>query len=305
MKRVLCIYHRIDLDGWMSAAIVKKAVRSGEEEFVWLGFNYGDSEEELKKILPGFDKVILVDLSLSPELMDDLYTGMGENFIWIDHHASAMRINNPHTHGLRDVTKAACELAWGYFFPHQVMPELVRLLGRYDCIAHKGTPEETLVLEFQYGAREMITNVDEAFSCLHNVLAQVRDGLIETSIWRNGKSIYRYLCQEAKSIYSTGFSVNFVEPTGRKPGSEMMEVKPRRFVLINRMRFNPVNFGIDYHADGYDGAACFHYENGQWAFSLYNENGKVDCSEIARGFGGGGHKGAAGFRISDISKIIG
>ena len=27
------------------------------------------------------------------------------------------------------------------------------------------------------------------------------------------------------------------------------------------------------------------------------ENGEVDCSAIAKQFGGGGHKGAAGFRV--------
>ena len=61
---------------------------------------------------------------------------------------------------------------------------------------------------------------------------------------------------------------------------------------------------IDYHKDGYDGCACFHYANGMWNFSLYNDNGEVDCSVIAKQFGGGGHKGASGFRIDDITKII-
>lgn len=31
--------------------------------------------------------------------------------------------------------------------------------------------------------------------------------------------------------------------------------------------------------------------------SLYNDNGEVDCSNIAKQYGGGGHSGAAGFRI--------
>jgi len=78
----------------------------------------------------------------------------------------------------------------------------------------------------------------------------------------------------------------------------------RSFVCINKERFNPINFGIDYHKDGYDGAACFHYANGKWNFSLYNDNGNVDCSAIAKQYGGGGHKGAAGFIIDNINDII-
>ena len=46
-----------------------------------------------------------------------------------------------------------------------------------------------------------------------------------------------------------------------------------------------------------DGAACFHFDGKQYNFSLYNDNGLVDCSLIAKQFGGGGHKGAAGFRL--------
>ena len=76
------------------------------------------------------------------------------------------------------------------------------------------------------------------------------------------------------------------------------------FVCINKERFNPINFGIDYHYEAYDGAACFHYANGKWNWSLYNNNGLVDCSVIAKQFGGGGHKGAAGFVLEDINEFL-
>ena len=34
-----------------------------------------------------------------------------------------------------------------------------------------------------------------------------------------------------------------------------------------------------------------------WNFSLYNDNGEVDCSQIAKQYGGGGHKYAAGMIV--------
>ena len=82
--------------------------------------------------------------------------------------------------------------------------------------------------------------------------------------------------------------------------------KTYKFICINKERFNPINFGIDYHAEGYDGAACFHYDGVAklWRFSLYNDNGLVDCSQIAKQFGGGGHKGAAGFVTNDLNLIF-
>lgn len=77
-----------------------------------------------------------------------------------------------------------------------------------------------------------------------------------------------------------------------------------KFLCVNQERFNPINFGIDYHKDGYDGFACFWYKDGKWAFSLYNDNGEVDCSTIAKQYGGGGHAGASGFVVSDLSSIL-
>ena len=68
--------------------------------------------------------------------------------------------------------------------------------------------------------------------------------------------------------------------------------------------FNPINFELDYHGDGYDGAMCFHYLKGKWSVSLYNDNSKVDVSAIAKSYKGGGHRGAAGFVIDDINEIL-
>jgi hypothetical protein len=109
--------------------------------------------------------------------------------------------------------------------------------------------------------------------------------------------IYQYLCIEAKQVYKNGFEIELFEPN-------LEQGNYRKFVCINKERFNPINFGIDYHKDGYDGVACFHYTNGKWNFSLYNDNGLVDCSVIAKQFGGGGHKGAAGFVVDDLTVIL-
>jgi hypothetical protein len=100
-----------------------------------------------------------------------------------------------------------------------------------------------------------------------------------------GASIYNYLCVEAKQTYSLKFTKYF---------------NGYRFAVVNKERFNPINFGIKYHSNGYDGFACFYYENGKWIWSLYNDNGIVDCSLICKSRGGGGHRGAAGFQEKEL-----
>ena len=297
------IFHNQDLDGWMSAAIVKhwfnqQEVPNKKDEPIntidFIGYNYGQPIPDLSN----FDKVIMCDISFPKKEMSKLWYDLSKKLIWIDHHISAINDNNDLVYdGLRDTKFAACELTWKYFFPNEPMPEIVRLLGRYDCFGHKGTDEEQKVLEFQYGARQCISNYDEAYAHLIDEGMDYKNPEVNTLniILDKGKSIYQYLCIEAKQVYKNGFEVllNDSFNVGAQIQSNL-----RKFIAINRERFNPINFGIDYHKDGYDGAACFHYANGMYNFSLYNDNGLVDCSQIAKQYGGGGHKGAAGFKLT-------
>lgn len=326
--KTACIYHSIDLDGWMSAAIVKhwfieknksdyqitdRNLVVEQDELLsknylgMYGYNYGEPIPDLSE----YDRVIMCDISFPKEELLKVNTP-DDRLIWIDHHASALKefyetfdtieATNKFFKGLRSDKYAACELTWKYFFPNDSMPEIVRLLGRYDCFGHKGTDEERNVLEFQYGARQRISNYEEAYKYLIQSFDPTNPDV--ENIQYRGSQIYQYLCTEAKQAYANGFPLILqqkVYETDNKIG-----IKLRKFICINKERFNPINFGIDYHADGYDGAACFHYDGKRkvWAFSLYNDNGKVDCSVIAKQFGGGGHKGAAGFVINDLTSIF-
>jgi len=277
---MICIYHSRDLDGWMSAAIVKHRFPDME----LMGWDYGNEIPDLSQ----YDKIIMVDISFPMEIM----AKYEDKLTWIDHHASAISDYNKFMNGFHNILCgrslnskfAACELTWQYFFPNNPMPELVRLLGRYDCFGHKGTEEERKVLEFQYGARQLIYDVNTALINL-SASCNLDDKIICDSILKEGKAIYSYLCTEAKGIYTRKFDINF---DGYK------------FACVNQDRFNPINFGINYHKDGYEGFSCFWYVNGQWTYSLYNDNGLVDCSIICKNRGGGGHKGAAGFQTKDI-----
>jgi len=259
----------------------------------------------------------------------------------IVHHISAIKDSEPYPYndafGIRDVGFAACELTWMYFFPNTVFPEIVRLLGRYDCAGHKLSNEELLkldtlrnidplartekefrelmklsvkqtdsdrVLKFQYGARDFIFNYKDAGEYLTKSITKEvvkydfsSQQVIEDVILDRGSILYSYLSKEANVIYSTKQDVYFTDENFSKTF---------KFALVNRERFNPINFKIDYHKDGYDGFACFHYNNGVFIFSIYNDNGEVDCSKIAKQFGGGGHKGASGFRldIDNFKKLL-
>jgi len=284
---MICIYHSKDLDGWTSAAIVKSKYIDAK----LIGYNYGGHLPEIKDGEP----IIIVDVCFSMEYMEKLARKSRWNLKWIDHHISQIKeyknfIGDGETFmnailPQQDENVAACELTWRHFYPNIPIPEAIRLLGRYDCFGHKGTDEEQKIFLFQYAARAKASNPDEAAFFI-NATEEDIDKLL-----KEGDIIYKYLCVEAKQQYAKRFTI---------------ELDGYYFACVNTERLNPVNFGIKYHEDKandiyyYDGFASFWYENGQWTYSLYNENGQVDCSEICKKRGGGGHRGAAGFQTNNV-----
>ena len=114
---------------------------------------------------------------------------------------------------------------------------------------------------------------------MHNCVRQEKAGTLENYIWLKGNNIYEYLCTEAKQTYKNGFKIGLGQSSVKLvdlatiPDTEPETLKnavgtflPYKFICINKERFNPINFGIDYHKDGYDGCACFHYANNMVEF---------------------------------------
>lgn len=145
--KTICIYYSRDLDGWMSAAIVKKWFINNNNNIIgcadnsdilynlknrvylnFLGWDYGDPIPDLSE----YDKVIMCDISFPVDEMVKLNKKfLYDDFIWLDHHISAIKAlrevkfpDNMHLDdivGLRDTEFAACELTWKYFFPDETM----------------------------------------------------------------------------------------------------------------------------------------------------------------------------------------
>jgi len=160
----ICFYHKADLDGVCSAAIVKHFVTDCElygidygDEFPWdrIPFVGNPAQGPGWHTIEGPRTVYMVDFSLKPEGMKRL--AEVSKLVWIDHHKTCEPIwEELGVSGSFSTLKAACELTWGYFSKlHDAgeTPEAVRLLGRYD-VRDKDNPEwESRILPFQYGMR--------------------------------------------------------------------------------------------------------------------------------------------------------
>lgn len=305
---MICFYHSRDLDGWCSAAIVKKAFPQVE----LVGYDYGEPFPWSKIV--GHDKIIMVDVSLPMKEMEDLAsTG---NFTWIDHHISAIEAFNKSTSktlkttmGRLDTNFAACELTWKYFYPAIITPEIVTILGKYDTF-RKDDGDWDSVLNFQYGMRLYCNSPETFFNGMLEPTTEANEvsfASFFSEIIADGKTVLRYQKQLNEFNAKRAFEIYFGSLIGIPfiDRSQYPKNNPK-IIALNTDTFGTQAFDSIYDPDKHDMMMPFRYDgkNNKWICSLYTTKDEVDCSYYANLLGGGGHKKASGFELKSISHII-
>ncbi len=281
------IYHSKDFDGVCSGAIMKH--RYPDIELI--GYDYGEPFPWGKVV---GHHVIMADVSLP---MPDMYrlSKVAPSFTWIDHHASAIDDFNkefaprldefystPRIVPVLDSKYSACELCWKYFFPDKGMPLIVEYLGRYDRW-DKSDPKffDEVLLPFQYGMRCEYALDPDKFPSNH-FSQSLTDKAESKSITLIGRSILKYQAQQNEQVLQ------------QRSFEGTVDGLPALF--CNGVPHNSQSFASGYDPEKHKLMVPFHYDGKTWNFSLYSTHEDVDCGVIAKLYGGGGHKGAAGFK---------
>jgi uncharacterized protein len=289
-----CFYHSADLDGHCSGAIVKKFFPTVE----LIGYNYGQPfpMDEIS----GGDTVVMVDVSLPMEQMFELNERCGR-LNWIDHHISAIKehdamCGDKPIPGLRRTDRAACELIWEFYSSHPV-PEVVQYLGIYDSWRF-AKHEEQFIKQFQCGMRTIHETRPEY--AMPDWEALFAGGSALEKIGDRGQVIWKYqLSQNEKTCGACAFETVLNPP--RPAGTPPVEGNGLRCVAVNSNLMNSDVFRSVWDPAKYDAMLCFYRSNkGFWRVSIYSDRPDVDCSVWVKSYGGGGHKGAAGFRCEEL-----
>lgn len=294
MKKTVVIYHRADFDGIFCCEIARKHLGELAE---YIGWDYGDP---LPVVPPEVDTIYMLDISIEG-MMDD------KRLVWIDHHKSAIEKYAPIIIvGYRLDGVAACRLTWQWFShqaqgfdPHRIQldPELpdkvdyvnrnvseplaVRLAGEYD-IWDKRDPRAEL---FQHGLRSCELKTAWWGQLLSEDSLYCEAGV--NFLLEAGRAIQYAKTQENESIINAyGFDVEF---------------EGLKFLACNHARFNSHLFLAGTKPE-HDALLGFNWDGKRWRVSLYHAPGKEhhDLSKIATKYGGGGHKGACGFRADSL-----
>lgn len=275
-----CFYHRVDMDGKCSAAIVRKYFEDKNQNISFHGVDYQDELSCDDLNVDYMENVYMVDFSLQP-YQEMIKLSEKTNLVWIDHHKSAIDEYSKHPIKISvlDTNFAACELCWSYFFITQPIPAGVELLGRYDIWDHK----DPNILLFQYGCRNTDTSLNNRF--FWNSLLEGDQNLI-TGLIEDGKKIKKYI-DKSNEKYC-------------KVYSKTIMFEGYKTCIINKGLANSMLFDF-VREESYDlYIAYVRTTNNKWKFSLYSET--IDTSIISKKYGGGGHPGASGFQLNELPK---
>ncbi len=269
-----CFYHSVDLDGHASGAIVKYMLPECE----MIGINYG--QEFPFDTIDRKEVIFMVDFTLEPFDQMELLKQQCRELIWIDHHKTAFEEaykRKFYSEGTTRIGIGACALTWE-FFGKKPMPEAIRLLAEYDVWNHSNPK----TLPFQYGFRFFENTYPDNqdlwitfFTSDERVdeVAQLGTTLLTYEDRQNQK-----YCEEYAFETTLG---------------------PLTAICINKGMTSSKIFDSVYDPAKHDlmiTFCCMKPPTRKWTVSLYTTKEEVDCGAIAKQFGGGGHKKAAGFQ---------
>ena len=298
---IAIIYHDADFDGKLSRDVCHHFLsqKNPGANITTIGWDYGRETPDVSE----FGTVYIVDLSIDglmsqPALLDKI--------VWIDHHRTAIeKYQHTFIGGVQIDGVAACRLCWAWFTSTEPLvleadefirhrddePLLIYLAGIYDVWAKENADFEA-AKNLQFGLRALS---EDAYKLLIGEQFNTQSSCILESALDYGWKL-RAFCQMQNDQYASQFSHTLVW-------------EGLTFIALNigqRGNSDLLKGGIDHRHQ-----ACFawRYDGTGVIVSLYHIAGHEhhDLSAIAKRYGGGGHKGACGFRLTlvQLANIFG
>lgn len=278
----MIIYHKADLDGYFSGALVKSIYK---DETLY-GIDYNETIEDT--VLDGEGIIYLVDFSLPVHQMQK-YAG---KMVWIDHHRTAIEDSKKYGYddilGVRDENYAACELVYAYLYKQSSVfplqePAIIKYVGNWDIHRRTGYDEwhDTEVVQLGLKYNYLNCGIDKLVSELDWLLSMSNTDIKNDLIYSNGNLLWRHQLSQNKSLVKSAFEVQvddkpalaIVGPIGSAV-FDSVENREQLWVVFNGIRPKGVKMSVYKDPDVFVDFNCGDY--------------------LKEHYGGGGHPSAAG-----------
>lgn len=270
------IYHAHCSDGFGAAWAFMQRASSHYYHAHYHAMNYG--EEPHYADMQGKD-VFILDFSFPAHILADI-AEVASHTVLLDHHKTAIEtltaLPNPidRCDIILDDKRSGAMLAWNYFAPTEDAPQLIAYVQDRDLWKHSlpWTKEINALIQFT-------DKTEEAYTALHKSFVQGQFYSLTTY----GELLLKQQQRHVSSIIAAT----------KRP----FRINTHAGLICNC----PGQFSSDIGNElaketGTFGATYFAAADGSHKFSL-RSIGDFDVSRIAKDFGGGGHKNAAGFVI--------
>ncbi len=285
MTKPLVIYHKNCADGFGAAWAAYK--RFGEEGAEYLPMGYNDPRVKLTSTgfefpaeLEGRD-VYILDFSFKPDITEAIFNTASFLF-WRDHHKTAFEDNGHdpneawgYVSGKADILldphKSGCVLAWELIHPEKPTPTFLRLIQDRDLWKWEmnGTRDFAVSLR----SKELsFKNFDYANDCFALMI-------------KEGEAMNKLFDQQLIDITARPLVTSLFTDVGGAAGLSVNCTSQFASEAGNILAQKSGTFGMTW-CMGEQGIV----------FVALRSVGDYDVTKIARVYGGGGHKNAAGFK---------
>lgn len=305
-EKYLICYHANCIDGWASAWACARGLFEVESisksDITLRAVNYNDDQQYYDEEIQQYSHIYFVDFSVSVAVLQQLCTHTVRVYV-VDHHKTArdMYLNDPNVHNIVttknedtdevikftgqmaqafiifNINESGATLTWKYFFGGY-LPRLLWYIRDYD------------LWKFEDSATNYINRylrIQEKDLMHWNLLqAKFEDEYKLQEIIKRGKAIHRYHLQlvadyveQADKCFISG-EEGFISNCSKHFADDVGQELAKR--------------------SGTFGCTYSQMKEGRIQFSL-RSIGDYDVSELAKKHGGGGHKNAAGFILSQPS----
>jgi oligoribonuclease NrnB/cAMP/cGMP phosphodiesterase (DHH superfamily) len=263
MKKRLVIYHDRCVDGFTAAWAIW--CRFGDHDTEYLPANHGDAAPSVR----GRD-VYIVDFSYPREVLIDMHREARELLV-LDHHRTARVELEGLSYALFDMERSGAGMTWDYFHGADTRPWLIDYVEDRDLWRFKLSGSKQV--NAWIGAQTRTRFLDWTWL--------LQEGMAKAS--EQGAAVLRYVDR-------------YVEEMSVQAREVYTEHSPQPVPVINAPYINISELLQHLAKDKPFAVGWFERNDGVFQYSLRSSaTSDVDVSEVAKKYGGGGHKNAAGF----------
>ena len=267
MKK-LCIFHGSCADGFTSAWVVRKYY--GEDHVEFFAGVYGNPPPDVTD-----RDVILVDFSYKRDVMLRIID-KAKSVLILDHHKTAQEdltgLERANVKVVFDMNRSGARITWDHYFKGFTPPKLLehvedRDLWRFNLAHTREISASIFSYEYTFENWDMLMYGHD-----------IEDLVIE------GKAIERKHFKDIKELLNVAYQTMVLGG---------IEVK-----CANLPYTMSSDAGHILMENGEPFGACYYDTPTHKVFSLRSHDNGPDVSEIAKMYGGGGHRNAAGCRLT-------